>query len=443
MRHVPAIVAASALFAAPPLAFAQEGAIGQVTGTIEANRPSQAIAAVGPVTQSAPAPPAIVAAPLTMGIFTLTPGVTAGSFFDDNVYATAVGRKSDVAFFLRPEIAASAKGEDYGLLASAYVEGRKFARLTSEDQVNGGASVAGVYQPDQTTQIKAQAEYIHGHEDRGFGESAFVILDHPLSFDQVDAAVALNKRFDQYWASLGVSAVGLLFNNDTFQGVTLNQTYANLAIPTVTGRVGYVLAPLTSVFAEVSGNARDYQFQTLSSAGYRAVLGLLFEPGAGARIKGELLGGYIHQDYQGAGLQTVDTWTYGSALSFLITNNLTFTLEGRREAKESPLFNGSLLATQFAPTGGISLIETSIGGKFDCQIAPNVVVSAGATYLNDAFVGITEQDHYVSPFASISYTVTKNLRVGVDYHHLEFKPDVAGVLGFQKDVVLASLHVAF
>ena len=75
------------------------------------------------------------------------------------------------------------------------------------------------------------------------------------------------------------------------------------------------------------------------------------------RVKGEILAGYIHQDYQGVGLQTVDTWTYGTALSFLLTNNLTFTLEGRREAKESPLFDGSLLATQFAPTGGVSLIE--------------------------------------------------------------------------------------
>ena len=234
MRRLLAFFIVLSPFASPHVTLAQDGLPGQVVGTIDANRPSQTIAPVGPVIDAPPLP-AIIAAPITMGIFTLTPGVTAGSFFDDNVYATTVSRKSDVAFFVRPEIAASAKGEDYGLLASAYIEGRKFVRLSSEDQVNGGASVAGVYQPDQSTQIKAQVGYTHGHEDRGFGESAFVVLDHPLSFDQIDAAVALNKRFGQYWASLGVSTVGLLFNNDTFQGVSLNQTYADVAIPTLTG----------------------------------------------------------------------------------------------------------------------------------------------------------------------------------------------------------------
>ena len=428
----------------------------QDTPTIEAvptNRPSQTAAPVGPGTKDVVGavsdrpvsiPETGIQNPITrLGIFTLTPAVTDASFYDDNVFATSASRRSDVVFVTRPEISAAAGGGDYGILANAFVEGRKYATYSSESQINGGASAAGVYQPDASTQIKSQVEYLHGHEDRGLGESAFIVLDRPVAFNQVDGAIALNKRFDRYWASVGGSALGVLYENDSLQGAPIDETYRNVAIPTITGRVGYVAAPLTSVFGEVTGNAREFQYEPLSSIGYRAVAGLLFEPGPGARIKGEVFGGFMHQDYSGAGLQTIDTWTYGVAVSYLLTDYLTATLEGRREPKESPLFQGSLVQDQLGPTGGVSLIESSIGGHVDYQVLDNVVVSVGATYLDDAFKGLSEEDRYISPLASVNYTISRSVSIGVNYRRLEYRPDIVDVSGFQKDVVLASIHAAF
>ena len=205
-----------------------------------------------------------------------------------------------------------------------------------------------------------------------------------------------------------------------------------MLIPALTGRVGYVVAPLTSLFAEVTGNARDFRLQTLSSIGYRTIAGVLLEPGPGARFKGEVFGGYIHQDYNGGGgLQTISTWTYGGAMSVLLRDDLQLSGDGRREAKESALF------------GGVSLIESSVGARLDYHLLNNLVAGIGATYLIDSFQGAGRVDHYLSPLASLRYTVSKTVTVGVDYRMLDFDNDVVGTGGFRRNVVLASVNAKF
>src|SRR5580704_7801711 len=99
--------------------------------------------------------------------WTFYPMVTGATYFDDNVFATPTNRQSDWAFLLRPELAVTKGGQDYGIEAHAYVEGRKYVQFDSEDQVNGGASLGGTVMLNQDTQFQGRAQYVHGHEDRG------------------------------------------------------------------------------------------------------------------------------------------------------------------------------------------------------------------------------------------------------------------------------------
>lgn len=422
--------------------------INPASGVPGSNRPSQAAAPVIGATAetradvpfgglsspgsyelgSRPAPPQ----PLTLGIFNINAGGTFGTFFDDNVFALSANRRSDIAFFARPEISASAQGDGYGIQAAGFLEGRKYRRYDSEDQLNAGASFAAVVQPDADTQIRAKAQYLRGHEDRGTGDSVFLTLDRPVAFDLIDTAVAVNKRYERWFGSVGASAVSIFYQNATLLGISADQSYRDVVIPTGTARVGYVVAPLTSIFVDVTGNFRQFRYEPLSSNGYRVVGGVLFEPGPGARVKGEIYAGYIHQTYSGPSLQTISTWTAGGAISFLLTDQMTATFEGRREAKEAGLLTG------------VSLIESSVGGRIDYQLLDNFVVGAGATYLIDEYKGFGRVDRYVSPLASARYTVSKNVTVGVDYRMLDFKANSVGAdAGFRRNVVLAAVNVRF
>jgi hypothetical protein len=174
--------------------------------------------------------------------------------------------------------------------------------------------------------------------------------------------------------------------------------------------------PLTSMFVEAAGNMRDWRAGVFDSSGYRVAGGFLFEPGSGARVKGEVWGGYMNQQYSGLSFQTVSTWTYGASLAWLFADNLTGVIEGKREAKEAALGLAAIApgviganAAVCAVIGGascVSVVESTIGARLDYRILPNVVVGGGITFLEDDYLGPmagNRIDRTWSPFASVKY----------------------------------------
>jgi hypothetical protein len=119
---------------------------------------------------------------------TLTTGVTVAIFFDDNVFATQTNRMSDLAFVARPEFAWVTQGKNYTFGTDGFIEGRRYARFDSEDQVNGSFGTNFTVAPDANTQVVGNARYIHEHLDRGTSETIgpggillSTTFDHPVA----------------------------------------------------------------------------------------------------------------------------------------------------------------------------------------------------------------------------------------------------------------------
>jgi len=371
----------------------------------------------------------------TAGAWQIFPQITAGAFYDDNVFATNSSRKSDWAYLVRPELGLRTAGQNYSFVTQGFVEDRQYSKYTSENQVSGAVGAAGVVQPDNDTQLVGRLRYVHGHEERGTGESVFSTFDRPVAYDTVEAAGAINKRFNRVWTSLGVAELWAHYQNPTIGGVPVDLNYRNGNVTVVTGRVGYVVAPLTSIFLEVAGNNRNFHVDTFDSNGYRVVGGLLLEPGKGARVRGEVYAGYMWQDYNGPTFQTVSTFTYGGTLAWLIDPRWTAVFAGRRDALESGLNPTGAL------NGGTSLIESLIGARLDYRVTPNFIVGAGATYLVDEFLGAGRTDRTLSPLVSVKYLPTPNVILGFDYRNVSFGSSGLGVLSYYRNVYLFSLNV--
>jgi hypothetical protein len=379
-------------------------------------------------------------------------GITLGTFYDDNVFATHTNQMHDWAFFARPELGWVTQGQNYAFSVDGFVEGRSYQTFTSEDQVNGSAGASFMVMPDNDTQIVGGARYIHGHLDRGASETVVTtptgsvllstIFNHPVAYDEGLESIALNKRYGNWWSSIGGAGleikyqnptIGAIFGVNPLTGTLVDLSYADGGIGAVNGRLGYVIAPLTSVFIEAAGNVRDWGVGYFDSSGYRVVAGLLFEQGPGARLKGEFWGGYMNQEYNGATMQGISTWTYGLSLAAIITDNLTAVLGGRREAKEAALGlavlpSGALGASQATCLADaavcVSTIETEVGGRLDYRILPQVVVGGGVTYLQDDYQGrlaFGRVDRTVSPLAAVKYFVTPTLVFGFDYRNVAFR----------------------
>jgi hypothetical protein len=381
----------------------------------------------------------------TVDGWTFYPMVTGATFFDDNVFATPTNRKSDWAFIVRPELAVTKSGQNYGIEAHAFVEGREYSKFSSEDQANAAASLGGTVMLNQDTRFQGRVQYVHAHEDRGVGDLAQTVFDKPVAYDQFDGAVALNHRHDRWWTSVGAAATVIHFSTPTVMGVPQDQSFRNGDIVAVPARVGYVVAPFTSVFVEGTPNSRQFDVSEFSSTGYRVVGGVLLEPGQDRRIRGEAFAGYMNQDYRGATFHDISTWTFGASLAFLLTDKLTMTLQGNRQALESAL----TCAGVFVGCGS-SLIETWGGARFDLLVRPNLVVGAGATYLVDEVVNGNRTDHYLRPLFSVKYFPTPWLTLGFDYRNLNYDSTGPGVPvapgpvpGYTRNVYLFSAHAKF
>jgi len=378
-----------------------------------------------PWRQYAPLPPA----GLTAGQFKVYPSATAGAFYDDNVFASHSNRQGSWGGLVRPELGVTTAGQTYALEARGFVEDRWYSRFSSEDQVNGAAGLAGVAMLDKDTQLVGRARYVHAHEDRGIGESElFPSFDKPVAYDTFEAAGAINKRFNRWWTSLGGAVSWQHYQNPTINGVPVDQSYRDGYVGVETGRVGYVVAPLTSIFVEVAGNQRNFQVDAFDSHGWRAVGGVLLEPGPNARVKGEAYAGYMFQDYTGATFNTVSTFTYGGALAFLLAPRWTANVYGSRNALESGL------------NGGVSLIESTIAGRIDYMVMPNLFIGAGASYVADQFLGAGRTDSAISPLASVKYFVNPYVTLGFDYRNVSFDSTGAGVPTYYRNVYLFSVN---
>ncbi len=370
------------------------------------------------------------------GPFVIVPSITGAAFYDDNVFARRTNREGDWAYVLRPEIGwRSNNWSNAQINGGAFVEKRWYSKFASEDVTNFGVGTGGTYQPDANTQLVGRVQYLHGHEDRGTSDSITNTFTSPVSYDQLEAAGAINKRFDRFWTSIGAAAAWIRFTDPTLNGVTISQAYRNGEILSVPARLGYVVAPSTSVFVEVAGNRRNFNVDSFDSRGYRVVGGMLFEPGQGTRVKGEFFAGYMNQNYSGIGFQTVSTWTIGSALAFLVAPNVTAVLESRRDAKEASLSGGVV------PGDGVSVIQTVVAGRMDFRVAPKVVLGGGVGYVVDEFLGAGRTDRSWSPLFSAKYFATRNLTLGFDYRYLNFDSSGLNVANYYKNVYLFSANL--
>ena len=196
------------------------------------------------------------------------PSVTGATFYDDNVFARHTNRQGDWAGVVRPELAwRSTNLPNVEVAGSSFIEQRWYNRFTSEDQLNAGATMGTTVRAGENTQFITRMSYLHGHEDRGTSDSINTAFLRPLAYDQADVAGAINQRYGRFWTSVGAAAAFVHFGNGNLAGVQIPQTYRDGTIASVPVRLGYVVAPLTSVFVEVSGNHRDFRVDAFDSHG--------------------------------------------------------------------------------------------------------------------------------------------------------------------------------
>jgi hypothetical protein len=238
---------------------------------------------------------------------------------------------------------------------------------------------------------------------------------------------AANIRGD--WA-LARTKLGVFVSSDTydyetgflFNGVAANQDDRDRLVTEYGGRVDYSISPDTALFLTAKGNTRDYDLApprvgvNRNSDGYEVLGGVAFD--LTRLIRGEIGAGYMHQEYDAAGVGDTDDATGNVKIEWFPTQIMTITAKASRFVGDSGLGG----ASSFLGT------EASLGA--DYELLRNVILSGEVGWGKDEYQGVRRDDERWTGSLGAEYML--NRVAGVYGRYLHWDQDSSGAAAGRK-----------
>lgn len=330
------------------------------------------------------------------GSWMFHPGVTLGTFYDSNVFASNTTKRSDVALRVHPTLRANTLWERHAVALQADLWSAFYRENPGLDYTD--ASVKGRARIDLThaSAILANARVARLHEGVGsLSSPAGAVEPTPYSLASGDATYW--HQFNRFTVSAGVRADTYDFGSTRAQdGTIIPQSSRDGQVYTGHGRMDYVVSPKFGVFAALEGNRREIRGtpQTpLDSEGYRALGGVNLE--FSRLVSGEIGFGYSRQDFDAPGIGTIEGPTYRALLTWSPTRTIDVH------------FRAEQIVTQASDTDATGIRADALQVGLDYEFRRNVVLSLSSTYERDKFFGQPRRDTVYSSMAEIKYLLNR------------------------------------
>lgn len=364
------------------------------------------------------------------GSFMIFPELELGVTFDDNVFGTQTNTDSDIYYGVSPSVSIESDFGRHELNFNGYTDSRFYSSDTSEDRFDWGVAADGIIEVSQFTQIQANAGYDELTEDRTSTNRVAGGIE-PTEYDVFNAGITLNQRFNRLTASAGARYTENDYQDDAaIGGGTIDQDFRDhdkLEIPV---RLSYDVSPDTSIFVAGSYNTRSYDQQppavavNRDSDGYDVGIGAAFD--FTNLIRGEAFVGYLSQEYDQVGFQSVDGIDFGLSGEWYASELTTVTAGINRTVEES------------SSAGSSGHLDTTFNVGIAHELQRNIILSADASFLDVDFEGITRQDETISAGVGVQYLVNRNAELALGYDYTSRDSNAIGQ-DYDKNVVGLSL----
>jgi hypothetical protein len=256
---------------------------------------------------------------------------------------------------------------------------------------------------------------------------------NPIAYNQFTAGGAINKTWDQAFASLGATGFYILYDDQSNLIPSPFATSLNGADIWVQGRAGYHFIPGYYVFAEGDGIFQRFQNSVFDTNGYR-VIGGLGEDDQQSLFRGEVYGGYQAQH------QLTDDNIFGTTSIPLVTPN------GIPTDTHGGVFGGRLTyyptqywtwigsvdqtlgvqtqLTPLVPAGTPSKVTTAIL-QTTYALGHDWSIGARGGYTQAWYFGLAPETQGWMAGASFNYAIWRNLLLTLDYQHTNEHSSVA------------------
>lgn len=356
--------------------------------------------------------------PLQIGNWLVESGATLGAVYDTNLYSSRYNAKSANGVSVSPTV--TGRLTDGVQNTTFYLQGdaRRYTNADDITTLGGRVGIGNSVEIQRGTIWKALLQAGRAQDDAGSynatgsGDGNSGIFVKPINSNSLFAATSLLSRVDYnqlsgFW-SAGVSASLIRFEDASLSdGTTIDQSTRDTNSYTVTGRLGWNIAPVAYAFLEPSATWQQTPNLTNGdTTNYRLTAGLGTD-----RInlmRGELFAGYARQMFNDLTDDAKNAFVYGGRLSWFPLKELTLNLSADDSIGVTAADNAG---TAQVYTSHTKSIATNLSYQFDRTI----LASLRAAFSNVEYKESGRKDDIVRAGADVDYMITGNLGIRLSY----------------------------
>ena len=348
------------------------------------------------------------------GTWMFVPSLTAGSFYNSNVYATSSNQRSDIAARVNPSLLAYTLTERHALAIQADLLSDSYRKNSNLDQVNANVRARGRLDLRHDMMLLTNFRAAQLHDSVGSLESPTGAVE-PTPYTLVTGDATYLQKFNRLTASVGARVDSYDYGSTLARnGTVIDQSRRDGQIYSGHGRLEYVLSPSFGVFTSVEGNRRELRgtpTQSLSSDGYRALTGVNLE--FSRLLSGEIGVGYAEQRFDAATIGRIVGPAYRAQLVWRPTRTI--------DVK----FKAESIVTQSVDTDVTGIRANAVQLGVDYEFRRNVVISLAAIYENDRFFGQSRVDENYIALAELKYLLNRHWSVSVRHRYTDRRSNFA------------------
>lgn len=332
-------------------------------------------------------------------------GVSIDEIHDDNIFATRNNRESDFITVVSPFLTAKTAGEDGSFRLDTGASVGRYASNSSENYQDFWGGMEIRRNLGKSAEIFGGGRISRLHEDRASPDD--VLGPEPTKYDQGEAFLGAQFTADRMAVRVGGTYDRLDFEDDAPHGTPANNDDRDRELWSFGARVGYAVSPGRRLFVQGASDTRRYDEylddngQNRDSDGYNAAVGLEFR--SGLALSGEVLAGYLEQNYNDPALQDVSTFDVGALVRWRTGPSTVLVGSLDRSLEETTLLDAS------------SYLYTTGGGQISHRIRPGLIVGADAAMSRRDYQGVDRYDDIIEAGLGVNWYFLPNFFLGLDY----------------------------
>ena len=345
---------------------------------------------------------------LRYGTWMFDPSLTAGGYFDSNVFSSTTNKQSDFVSLIEPNLRARTLWGENSLDLQADVQNFRYLNHPGLDETDATFKGAGQFVVNHGGSFLTTFQAASLHEEVGSLSSPTDAVQ-PTPYDLFSGDITYRQEFNRLAASFGARFDSYTYGSTVAaNGLPIDESFRSGPIFTAHTRFDYAVSPMLGVFTALEANDRDLRGQPgqpLASDGGRALAGV--NVAFTHLITGEFAVGYTTQKFEDPTVGTIAGPTYRAMLTWSPTRSLDVH------------FKAEQLITETAVTTSQGVRADGWQAGVDWEIRRNVVLSGTLAYENEKFFGQPRIDNVYSIDSRLKYLLNRFSSVALFYRYIQ------------------------